>query len=239
MKRNIQNKWCPTQFPTTSWPVSSQFPSSGPGQLPPSLHTDHVSYHTECPFGHLGSAVPAETSPSFLWFPGSLVGWEKELQSPQLRASTAQQQLKLCAINILLILNPKPAMYQRLEGKLTLSQPKPGHSRKGKDVVKRSEQQKNRRKSRRDWKKHTAMDQQKKERMWKRQWNTVQKLDAGFSKIFLQSPHGCKPLMCSSLVRDTYCKWEHLEEPVSHTILHAAPWSLCTAMKNCCWVEEN
>lgn len=39
--------------------------------------------------------------------------------------------------------------------------------------------------------------------------STEKGLDAGFSKIFLQGPNGCKPLVCSSLVLDTYCQWEH------------------------------
>lgn len=59
-------------------------------------------------------------------------------------------------------------------------------------------------------------------------------LAAGFNKIFLQNPHGWKPLPCSGLVLDTYCLWEHQypEEPLSYIALHAAPQSLCTATKN-------
>lgn len=53
--------------------------------------------------------------------------------------------------------------------------------------------------------------------------STEKGLDAGFSKIFLQSAHGCKPLVCSSVVLDTYCQWEQLGEPLPHTTLHAAP----------------
>lgn len=93
-------------------PASSQ--AVAPGQLLPSLYTDHVTYHTECPFGQLESAVPSVSSPSF-----TLVGWGEELKSPQLSASTAQQQLKQCAINILLIEIQNTAMHQLLGRKLT------------------------------------------------------------------------------------------------------------------------
>lgn len=70
--------------------------------------------------------------------------------------------------------------------------------------------------------------------------STEKGLDAGFSKIFLQSAHGCKPLLCSSVVLDTYCQWEQpgsLCPTQPFMLLHEQ--LLCTAMKNCCWVEGN
>lgn len=75
---------------------------------------------------------------------------------------------------------------------------------------------------------------QRKKSMRKRKLHTAQKrLDTGFNKIFLQNPHGCKPLACSGLVLDTYCRWEpqHSEEPLSYPALHHAPQSVCMAVE--------
>lgn len=124
-------------------------------------------------------------------------------------------------------------MYQPLGRKLTFSQPKPGHSRRGKDAGKRQEQE--RREERVEEMEETPSNRLAKEKENEKEeikHSTEKGLDAGFIKIFLQSPQGCKPLVCSSLVLDTYCQWEPQGEPLSHTALHAAPWSLCTAGKN-------
>lgn len=136
--KNLQNKRCTKQLLTTCCLTPSQPLRSNtcflpaPGQLPPVLWVNTLTYGMEYPCGQLGSAVLILSTPSFLHSPSPLTGravWGGETH--ELCISPAWQQLVVvinwCIIYIILTLNPKHNTMLATRKKLTLSQLKPRH----------------------------------------------------------------------------------------------------------------
>lgn len=89
--------------------------------------------------------------------------------------------------------------------------PSPGwvNSRRGKATGKKTGMGKRRRKRRRDGRNVRQRMGRGNSAKEETKHGTKKGLDAGFSKTFPQFSHGCKPLVCPSLVLDAYHQWEH------------------------------